>query len=317
MRRLAFFIPFQGCGRRCAYCDQRAITGADAVTPEAVKSVVRSRAEPVELCFFGGSFAKIEPPLMESYLEAIRLAPEGSRVTFSSYPGDFEGASGVRVVETLKKYPIGTIELGTPSLDPLVLRRCGRDDDPQKIKKTIMALRDAGFRLGAQIMIGLPGQTAESAARDVESIASLMAGTWDLRVYPCLVLRGTELESLYRAGEYVPLTVEGAAREAGALLLAADRLGFRAIRVGLPESASLRESVVAGPYHQAFGELALSEKLALELAAKHAQGEPWEIDPRKISQLTGHGGRGIKRLAELTGIPAETVRKSLVSHPKI
>ncbi|MDR1020807.1 MAG: radical SAM protein [Synergistaceae bacterium] len=319
MKRVAFFIPFQGCGRRCVYCDQRAITGVRdgeaAVTPEAVKSVMRSCVAPVDLCFFGGSFAKTGPSLMESYLETVRYAPEGSRVTFSSYPGDFEGASGAYIIKTLKKYPIGTIELGLPSLDPLVLRMCGRDDDPGKIKQTMVTLRDAGFRLGAQIMIGLPGQAPESSMRDIESIASLMTGetgkTWDLRVYPCLVLRGTELESLFKAGQYVPLVLEDAVREAGALLLAADRLGFRAIRVGLLESASLRESVVAGPYHQSFGELALSEKLALEFAAKTARKEPWKIDPRKISQLTGHGGRGIKRLAELTGISAETVRKSL------
>jgi histone acetyltransferase (RNA polymerase elongator complex component) len=292
----------------------------DALTPDAVKSAARSCAAPVELCFFGGSFARIEPSLMESYLEAVSLAPEGSRVTFSSYPGDFEGAGGARIIETLKKYPIGTIELGTPSLDPLVLRVCGRDDDPVRVKGAIATLRDAGFRIGAQIMIGLPRQTPESSMRDIESIAALMSGrpgeTWDLRIYPCLVLRGTELESLYRAGEYTPLGLEDAARRAGALLLAAARLGFRAIRVGLLESASLRESVIAGPYHQSFGELALSEKLALELAGASARDEPWEIDRSRISQLTGHGGRGIRRLAELTGIPAETVRKSLTFRPE-
>jgi histone acetyltransferase (RNA polymerase elongator complex component) len=261
-----------------------------------------------------------------SYMDTIRFAPEGSRITFSSYPGDFEGDIGALVLEKLKKYPIGTIELGLPSLDPVVLRRCGRDDDPEKIKETIIALRDAGFRLGAQIMIGLPGQTAESSMLDVETIASLMTGargkTWDLRIYPCLVLRGTELESLYRTGQYVPLTLEEAVRQTGALLLYSESLGFKAIRVGLLESDALRESVIAGPYHQAFGELALSEKLALDLSSKVSRKgqkdsqKPWEIDPKKISQLTGHGGRGINRLAELTKIPPETVRGLLVIRGK-
>jgi histone acetyltransferase (RNA polymerase elongator complex component) len=337
MKRLAFFIPFQGCGRRCVYCDQRAITGVSSgmATPEDVKYLAGRQVSPVEICFFGGSFAKIEPGLMERYIEAAVLAPDGSRVTFSSYPGDFEGERGALTIETLKKYPIETIELGIPSLDPIVLRQCNRDDDPEKIKKSIEALHLAGFHLGAQMMIGLPGQTFESAARDLETIASLMTGardadslgaecperaspfgplaldpreTWDLRIYPCLVLRGTELESLYVSGQYVPVALEEAIRQAGRLLRVASGLGFSAIRVGLLESDSLRRSVVAGPYHPAFGELALSEKLALELAA---QGPPWEIGSEKISQLTGHGGRGIRRLAELAGIAPEAARELL------
>ena len=337
MKRLAFFIPFQGCGRRCVYCDQRAITGVSSgmATPEEVRSIAGRQVLPVEICFFGGSFAKIDPGLMERYIEALTLAPEGSRVTFSSYPGDFEGERGALAIETLKKYPIGTIELGIPSLDPAVLRQCNRDDDPEKIKNSIEALRSAGFRIGAQTMIGLPGQTFESAVRDLETIASLMTGasdasspgrvnscalpvkplalnpnaTWDLRIYPCLVLRGTELESLYRSGKYAPLALEEAIRQAGTLLRVASGLGFSAIRVGLLESDSLRRSVVAGPHHPAFGELALSEKLALELAA---QGIPWEIGSGKISQLTGHGGRGLRRLAELAGIAPEAARKLLM-----
>jgi histone acetyltransferase (RNA polymerase elongator complex component) len=316
MKRIAFFIPFQGCGRRCVYCDQGAITGiragGDFLAPETVRSVLLRQVAPIELCFFGGSFAKIEPSLMTSYMDTIRIAPEGSRVTFSSYPGDFEGSSGALVLEKLKKYPIGTIELGLPSLDRVVLRMCGRDDDPEKIKETIITLSAAGFRLGAQIMIGLPGQTPESSARDIKTIASLAAGpcgkAWDLRIYPCLVLRGTELESLYKTGRYVPPTLEEAVRQAGALLSYSKSLGFNAIRVGLPESDTLRESVTAGPYHPAFGELALSEKLALELAGE-SPSKTWEIDRNKISQLTGHGGRGIRRLAELTNIPLETVRE--------
>jgi histone acetyltransferase (RNA polymerase elongator complex component) len=319
LKRLVFFIPFQGCGRRCVYCDQVAITGGGSdgigASPEEVQSLLSRQKSPVELCFFGGSFARIDEDRMVSFLRTISFAPEGSVVTFSSYPGDFEGERGRRIIGTLKNCPIGTIELGVPSLDEKVLRACGRDDDPERVKRIITILRDEGFHIGAQTMIGLPGQTFGSAKRDLESLASLMRASvgaaWDFRIYPCLVLRGTELESIYRRGEYAPLALEDAVREAGELLLASDRLGFRAIRVGLLESSSLRESVIAGPYHPAFGELALSERLALELAEK---GEgPWEIDARKISQITGHGGRGIKRLAALTGFSPEKIRELIVT----
>ena len=315
-RRIAFFIPGLGCGRRCVYCDQRAITrDAGAVaTPEDVRRVVASIGVPVELCFFGGSFARVGAPLMREFLDAIRLGKAGSAVTFSSYPGDFDGESGRDVIRILKNYPIATIELGIPSLDPAVLSACRRDDDAGMIIRSVKRLRDSGFHVGVQMMIGLPRQTEASVLSDVASLAGLMLDSagWDFRLYPCLVLEGTELEAMYRRGDYVPLELEEAVRSAGRALTAAERNGFSVIRVGLLESAGLRKSVVAGPYHPAFGELAMSERRALSLFEASPSG-PWEIPSRAISQLTGHGGRGIRRLAELAGITFSEARERLVA----
>jgi histone acetyltransferase (RNA polymerase elongator complex component) len=297
------------------YCDQRAITrdSGAGTTPEDVRRAVASLEIPVELCFFGGSFARVGAPLMTEFLDAIRLCKAGSAVTFSSYPGDFDGESGRDVIRILKKYPIATIELGIPSLDPSVLAACRRDDDAGMIIRSAERLRDSGFHIGVQLMIGLPRQTEASVLRDIESLASLTPGAsgWDFRLYPCLVLEGTELEAMYRRGDYSPLGLEEAVRSAGLALVTAKRNGFNVIRVGLLESASLRKSVVAGPYHPAFGELAMSESRALSLFGANPRG-PWKIPSRAISQLTGHGGRGIRRLAELSGITFSEARKRLV-----
>ncbi|MDR1472130.1 MAG: radical SAM protein [Synergistaceae bacterium] len=306
-RRAAYFIPFRGCARRCVYCDQRVITqdasGGAPVSPDVVRRELSGASGALELCFFGGSFAKLERGEMTELLRAVESAPNGSVVTFSSYPGDFEGTDGAALIDVLRGFPIGTIELGVPSLDPHVLARCGRQDDPGGIKRVLTLLRDEGFRLGVQTMIGLPGQTFESAMSDIEELGRVMAGgAWDLRLYPCLVLRGTELESMSRRGGYSPLGLEDAARQSGALLRAAEAMGFNVIRVGLQDSPTLKRSVVGGPYHPAFGELALSEKLALELFEKNPRG-PWRVEPYKISQLKGHGARGARRLAELASIP--------------
>ncbi|MDR1651326.1 MAG: radical SAM protein [Synergistaceae bacterium] len=307
-KRIAFFIPGRGCGRRCVYCDQFAITrdggGGRPLTPEAVRNILSGCHDPVELCFFGGSFARAGRESFVEFLESIWSAPPGSSITFSSYPGDFNGQYGGETARILKNYPIGTIELGIPSLDPDVLRKCGRDDDPDDALGILAMLRDMDFNLGVQVMIGLPSQSRESSRGDLNRIASVMGGrVWDFRLYPCLVLKGTELEAMYGRGEYRPLELEDAVRTGGRLLLEAESLGFNVIRVGLLDSRSLRESVVSGPYHPAFGELALSEKTALSMSVEHPSG-PWQIDARHISRMTGHGGRGIKRLSELTGLPA-------------
>jgi histone acetyltransferase (RNA polymerase elongator complex component) len=307
---MAYFIPFQGCARRCVYCDQRVITrdaSGGALSPDDVRRDLSGLGSAAEICFFGGSFARLERGAMLEYLDAVRSAPEGSLVTFSSYPGDFGGSEGADLAGVLRGYPIGTIELGVPSLDPRVLALCGRDDDPDGIKKAITLLRGEGFHIGVQVMIGLPGQTFESSMRDVGELGRLMSGeSWDFRLYPCLVIRGTELEGMSVRGEYVPLSLDDAVAQSGAIIREAESLGFDVIRVGLQDSASLKDSVAGGPYHPAFGELALSEKLALDLFGENPRG-PWRIESSKISQLRGHGARGAKRLAELASMPPDTV----------
>jgi len=313
LRRIAFFMPGLGCVRKCVYCDQHVITqdarGGKSITPEEVSRAVSSAREPVELCFFGGSFARAGIPLMTEFLDVIRSAAEGSAVTFSSYPGDFEGPSGLEIISILKNYPIGTIELGIPSLDPKVLAACHRDDDAGMIIRVIERLREGGFHIGVQLMMGLPHQSGESVLNDIKTLARIMpeSGGADFRLYPCLVIKGTELEAMYKRGEYIPLELEDAVRTAGAILLAAEKHGFNVIRVGLLESENLKKSVIAGPYHPAFGELAISEKLVLSMFDANPCG-PWIVPRRNISQLTGHGERGVRRLSELTGMTPEEVR---------
>ena len=314
MKRIAFFIPFRGCTRRCIYCDQAAITGSredDTLSPEAVSGVLSQQREAVELCFFGGSFGRLDRETLLSYLETIHHAPRGSVITFSSYPGDFDGERGKWLIQELSKHPIGTIELGIPSLDPAVLEACGRDDSTDNILKNIVTLRGAGFHIGVQMMIGLPKQSWASSLADIETVGSLIAGReepWHLRIYPCLVLRSTALAAMYERGEFVPLSLEEAIRLSALLLIRAEEAGFKAIRVGLLNSNSLRESIIAGPFHPSFGELVLSEKLALKMASEAPKG-PWAISAKTKSHLTGHGKRGLLRLAELTSLEVETVCK--------
>jgi histone acetyltransferase (RNA polymerase elongator complex component) len=313
-------LPGRGCSRQCVYCDQLAITrdgGGGGVTPEVVRNAAVRAPGPVEICFFGGSFARLPRGEMREYLDCVRSAPSGSAVTFSSYPGDFSGARGADVIGLLGEYPMATIELGVPSLDPSVLRACRRDDDPDMVARAIWRLKNAGFHLGVQLMIGLPGQTYESSERDISALAAIAAPSrWDFRLYPCLVLKGTELAGMAARGEYQPLGLEEAVRMSGKLILAAENFGFNVIRVGLLESVTLAGAVAAGPRHPAFGELAMSEKLALSLYRKSPLG-PWEADARRASWLTGHGARGMKRLAEMSGLSEEETRARVTFYGRV
>lgn len=300
MKKIPFFLPFGGCAGRCVYCHQETITGVSGlISPDDVARRLSLEDEPAEVCFFGGSFCRMGFASVRAYLDAVRdFAPAGSRIRFSTYPGDLRDRELRGLVSS---YAVACVELGIPSLDPDVLRACRRDADPDAILSDLALLRDEGFPLGVQVMIGLPSQTPESSLSDIKALAKAKgAQDCDLRIYPALVLEDTELLRMAEDGRYQPLTAAEAAEWGGFLLDAATSLGFRPIRVGLQESESLAANVRGGPHHPALGELIAAEALARKLS-RETPGGPWTIPRQHVSKLTGHGAYGIGRLAFYSG----------------
>jgi len=70
-------------------------------------------------------------------------------------------------------------------------------------------LKDAGFKVGYHIMPGLPGS---SFKKDIEMFKEIFSSEDfrpdQLKIYPCQVIRGAELEKLYEKGKYYPYTNE-------------------------------------------------------------------------------------------------------------
>ena len=112
-----------------------------------------------------------------------------------------------------------------------------------------------GFRLGIQLMIGLPGDTLEKcifSARETVKLAPSIA-----RLYPTVVMPDTELYEQYLRGSYRPLTEDEAVlrtKEMYRILTAAD---IQIIRVGLKSSHVIvgDGGAVDGTYHPAFRQL--------------------------------------------------------------
>lgn len=315
MKKLPFFLPFGGCRGRCVYCSQSTITGAaDLISPELVSSVLMDLDEPREVCFFGGSFCRFGFSKVKEYLDSVvKYAPEGSRIRFSTYPGDLSNKSMRDLINT---YPIACIELGIPSLDPDVLSLCKREADPEAILNDIKNIMHDSLPLGVQMMIGLPGQTKESSLADLKKLAEIKGPiSWDLRLYPCLVLEGTELEKMMNSGSYHPINLEQAVKWGGIFIDRAVSLGFNPIRIGLQESELLASKVRGGPHHAALGEMIASESLVRKLTRNSMTG-PWIVPDEHISKFTGHGCFGLQRLAELNGTTVNAVSEKLSFFPR-
>ena len=69
--------------------------------------------------------------------------------------------------------------------------------------KSMQTLKDLGFKINAHFMLGLPKQSD----KDIYKLFTKQEFRPDmLKIYPCMVMPGTELEKLYKKGKYKPLT---------------------------------------------------------------------------------------------------------------
>jgi hypothetical protein len=101
-------------------------------------------------------------------------------------------------------------------------------------------------------MPGLPGEDWPSLIRTAARTLALAPDF--VRIYPAVVLAGTELATMMGEGSYRPLTLEAAVARAAYLKTACEQNGIPVIRVGLQASEDLSGgAVLAGPYHPAFG----------------------------------------------------------------
>lgn len=282
------FIPMRGCPGHCIYCDQYAISGAgDLLPPDAVPGAERFvRQHPgreKEIAFYGGSFTALPLSERESLLDGfdpIRDGCTGYRV--STHPAFIDPG----ILAWCRQRGIRTIELGIQDFHDRVLMSTGRGYTSQQAIAAARMVQENGFDLGVQLMPGLPGWDAESLARN-HAVLKELRPTY-LRVYPCVVLRGTTLEKLHRDGSFTPLTLDEAIAQAADYSALADAAGIIVIKLGIPSNLD-PAWVAGGPWHPAFGQLVQAELLVRHLAAEYASGSHIRLTKNQYALLRAHG----------------------------
>ncbi|MBQ6020910.1 MAG: radical SAM protein [Clostridia bacterium] len=303
-RNVALFVPHLGCGHRCVFCDQRAISGtAAAPTPDDVRSAAElalSGGETGgEIAFFGGSFTAIDRDYMLSLLEAAEpFVKDGSfsGIRCSTRPDAIDRER----LSILKAYGVTAIELGAQSADDGILEKNGRGHTFADTETAAGLIREYGIGMDLQMMTGLYGDTDEGALASAEKFIALRPDT--MRIYPTVVLKNTRLARLYEAGEYVPQSLDEAVGLCAKLLTRFYDASIPVIRLGLHSGGGVEENRVAGPYHPAFREICES-RIYYDLALERLAGKPrgtylLTVAPTEISKAAGHKKVNIASLAE-------------------
>ena len=317
---VALFVSDLGCPHRCSFCNQKTISGK--ITPpsaEDVEKAVETALSTVEcnegeIAFFGGSFTAIDRGYM---LELLKKAGEyvskgmfrGIRI--STRPDCIDAD----VLSVLKKYGVTSIELGCQSMDDEVLSLNNRGHFSACVPIAAELIKSFGFELGVQMMTGLYGDTREKSIETAKKLIALGPDT--VRIYPTVVLEGTELERLYRKGEYTPQSLEKAVDLCSELLMMFNESDIRVIRMGLHSGGNVEEGFVAGVYHPAFRELCES-RIYLKITEKELENIldrdiEITVGSRYVSMLTGQKKSNIKEL-ENKGYKVRIVQDN--SYPK-
>lgn len=109
-------------------------------------------------------------------------------------------------IERMLRLGATKVELGVQSTRDDILKTMKRGHTVKDAIKANTALRDAGIKVGFHMMPGLPGSTSETDLRVFKELFESNNFRPDyLKIYPTLVVKGTELYEMYRNGEYSPL----------------------------------------------------------------------------------------------------------------
>jgi histone acetyltransferase (RNA polymerase elongator complex component) len=266
---IPIFVPHAGCPHACVFCNQKDITGqADEPDGAAVQktldrylqTILGRKNTHIEMGFFGGSFTGIPIAKQQELLAPARAAKEAGviqGIRLSTRP-DYINPD---ILRHLKEQRVDTVEIGVQSFSAAVLARSNRGHTVQDVEEAAALIRQHGFQLGIQLMVGLPEDTYE---RWMDSVATAVSLQPDLvRIYPTLVLAGTQLDDWMRQGQYQPLTLAETVRWCRDGLACFQSARIPVIRIGLQptEEISPQAKVTGGPYHPAFRQLVESSLL--------------------------------------------------------
>lgn len=263
---IPIFVPHKGCPHDCIFCNQKMITGQiqelsskdiDNIISQYIRTINKPDVN-IEVAFFGGSFTAIPREEQDMYLSvASRYLKMGKidSIRLSTRPDYIN----MEILENLKKFGVSIVELGVQSMDEEVLHVCQRGHNTEDIINAVNLLKEEGFTVGIQLMVGLPKDNEEKCIHTIKKVVELKPNI--ARIYPCLVIKDTYMERMFKSGIYTPLKLNEAVSICKKMLIYLESNGVNVIRIGLQPTDDMQigKNIIAGPYHPAFRQLVESE----------------------------------------------------------
>ena len=191
-------------------------------------SIIGHKTDKCELIIMGGTFSAAPKSYQDEFIrrcfDAFNPRPskslteaqkrnEGAKnrvigLTIETRPDYCSGKD----IEQMLKLGCTRVELGLQTTDPKILKEIKRGYSIAEGKKAIKRLKDAGLKVCVHWMPGLTGLEKLDIKKEISLFEKLFSDSDyrpdELKIYPTLVIEGTELFELWKNKKYSPLTVK-------------------------------------------------------------------------------------------------------------
>ena len=106
----------------------------------------------------------------------------------------------IGLLEKISRDRMVWIEYGLQSACDRTLARINRGHDAARFLQAVALTKGRGIRICAHVILGLPGESRKEMMETADFIAA--CGIDGVKIHLLYVIRGTELENRYRAGDY-------------------------------------------------------------------------------------------------------------------
>ena len=178
---MSVYVHWPWCVQKCPYCDfnshvkraddQQAYAQTLLADWQQQLPLVQGRA--IRSIFFGGGTPSLAPPsVIAAVIELIDCTAGLSvdcEITLEANPGTVDSShfAGYRAAG------VNRLSLGVQSFDSQLLHKIGRIHDGDQARQAIELARRLGFdNINLDLMVGLPGQTEQTALTDIETALS-------------------------------------------------------------------------------------------------------------------------------------------------
>ena len=312
---IPIFIPHSGCPHMCAFCNQSIITNEKTNFPTSKKIEAitneylsfKGKREEVQLAFFGGNFLGLDTSYILELLNIAHKLKQNKKINsirFSTRPDTISKEK----LDLIKDFPVSTIELGVQSMNDEILNLSNRGHNSNTTINAVSILKNNGYKTGMQMMVGLPGENKQLTLKSAKKILDLQPDF--IRIYPLIVLKGSLVAKWYESGSYTPLHLDECINIVKKIFNLFNNKNIPVIRMGLQASEMLQDSdsMIAGPWHPAFGHLVLSkvffDKMRMKIENK-LKANPDNniiilgINPSSESILRGDKNSNMKMLKQI------------------
>ncbi len=304
-KNIAIFVPHAGCPHKCSFCNQNTITAQENLPRAADVQRICEKAfaeisdrRNTEVAFFGGSFTAIPRGYMLELLDAVQpfLGKDGfSGIRISTRPDCISR----EVLDILKARGVTAVELGAQSMCDHVLTANDRGHTAQDVVNACALVREHGFELGLQVMVGLYGSTMHDELYTLQEIRRLHPDT--VRIYPTVILKDTGLARKYECGAYSLFPFSEVVSLCAQMLAAFAQDGISVIKCGLHASEFVEQDMIGGFYHPAFRELCESVLFREQMLARTSNDRTdytFAVHPSCVSRAVGQNKANIRYFQE-------------------